>query len=132
MDQVVISLLSPDVPPRQIEPWVAKHVDRLRELGRDGGLDLGRLERSSPIRGGHWLIDVRRDDRDVVPEQDVVLAMIVTDMEALGLRPQVFVVARDPGGRRSRDAHGPRAVATRQPGGAMTSRARRVTLVHRR
>ena len=113
MDQVVISLLSPDVPPRQIEPWVDRHVGRLRELGRDGGVELGRLERSSPIRGGHWLIDVRRDDRDVALEEDVVLAMIVTDMEALGLRPQVFVISREPAARRSRDGHGARAGAAR-------------------
>lgn len=114
MDQVVISLLSPDVPPRQIEPWVDKHVGRLRELGRGGGVELGRLERSSPIRGGHWLIDVRRDDRDIALEEDVVLAMIVTDMEALGLRPQVFVISREPAARRSRDGHGTRVVAARQ------------------
>ena len=114
MDQVVISLLSPDVPPRQIEPWVDKHVGRLRELGRRGGVELGRLERSSPIRGGHWLIDVRRDDRDIALEEDVVLAMLVTDMEALGLRPQVFVISREPAARRSRNGHAARAVAARQ------------------
>ena len=114
MDQVVISLLSPGVPPRQIEPWVERHVDRLRDLGRGGGVDLGRLARSSPIRGGHWLIDVRRDGRDVAPEEDVVLAMIVTDMEALGLRPQVFVISREPAARRSREGHGTRAVAARR------------------
>lgn len=131
MEQVVISLLSPDVPPRKIEPWVEKHVDRLRDLGRGGGVDLGRLERSSPIRGGHWLIDIRRDDRDVALEEDVVLAMIVTDMEALGLRPQVFVISREPAARRSREAHGTRAVAARQqparqsrPGCRASSRVR--------
>ena len=114
MDQVVISLLSPDVPPRQIEPWVERHLDRLRDLGRGGGVELGRLARSSPIRGGHWLIDVGRDGRDVALEEDVVLAMIVTDMEALGLRPQVFVISREPAARRSRDGHGTRAAAARQ------------------
>lgn len=115
MDQLVISLLSP-VPPRRIEHWVERQVDRLRARAGGGGVRLGRLARSAPSRGGHWLIEVDRDDRDMPPEEDVVLATVITEMAAIGLRPYLFVISREPGARRARGPHrAGGAVARAQP-----------------
>ena len=113
MDKVVISLLAP-VTPRTIERWVEEHVDELRAQGRGNGVRLGRLVASSPAQGGDWLIEVDRDDRDVALEDDLALALILTDMAVLGLRPQLFVVSGERGPRRSRDAHRS-AAGRRQP-----------------
>ena len=114
MDDIVISLLAP-VSPRRIQRWVEEQVDGLRAQASAGGVRLGRLVPSSPSRGGDWLIAVDRGDRDDALEDDIALAMILTDMAILGLRPRLFVIAREPGARRSRDAHGSAAGARRQP-----------------
>ena len=104
MDTVVISLLAP-VTPSTIERWVEQQVDELRAQGRSCGVGLGRLVASSPAQGGDWLIEVDREDRDVALEDDLALALILTDMAVLGLRPQLLVVSSERGARRSRDVH---------------------------
>ena len=117
MEDVVISLLAPrGAPPRSNAPWVEEQVERLRARARGLGVQLGRLTPSRPSQGGDWLIKVDRDDRDKPLENDIVLALIVRDMERLGLRPCVFVITRERGAPRSRDAHTLRAdAARRQP-----------------
>jgi hypothetical protein len=113
MDEVVISLLAP-VASQRVQRWVEEQVDGLRAQGRASGLRLGRLAASSPAQGGDWLIAVDRVDRDVALEDDIALALILTDMARLGLRPQLFVISREPGTRRSRDAHSARDDAPRR------------------
>ncbi len=113
MEEVVISLLAP-VEPRRVQHWVEAEVDRLRARGRAGGVRLGRLVASSPAQDGDWLIAVDREDRSMALKDDVALASILTDMAILGLRPRLFVVCRQPGARRSRDAHDAGAAAERR------------------
>ena len=113
MDEIVISLLAP-VAPQRVHRWVEEQVDGLRAQASGGGVRLGRLVPSSPSQGGDWLIAVDREDRDGALEDDIVLAMILTDMAILGLRPRLFVIAREPGARRSRDVHGAGAGAARR------------------
>lgn len=104
MEEVIISLLAP-VARKRMQRWVEEQVDGLRAQGQASGVRLGRLVTASPSQGGDWLIEVDREDRDVALEDDLALGLILTDMAALGLRPYLFVIARDPGARRSRDAH---------------------------
>ena len=104
MDEIVISLLAP-VAPQRIQRWVEEQVDELRAQGSGSGVRLGRLVPSFPSQGGDWLIAVEREDRDGPLEDDFALAMILTDMAILGLRPRLFVISREPGARRSRDMH---------------------------
>lgn len=104
MDEIVISLLAP-VAPQRIQRWVEEQVDELRAQASASGVRLGRVVPSSPSQGGDWLIAVEREDRDGALEDDIALAMILTDMAILGLRPRLFVIAREPGARRSRDVH---------------------------
>jgi hypothetical protein len=113
MEEVMISLLAP-VAPQRVQRWVEEQVDELRAQGRASGVRLGRLARSSPAQGGDWLIAVDREDRAVALEDDVGLALILTDMAILGLRPYLFVISRDPAARRSRDAHSSGADAARR------------------
>jgi hypothetical protein len=128
MEEVVISLLAP-VAPQRVQRWVEEQVECLRAHARANGVRLGRLVRSTPAQGGDWLIAVDRDDRAVALEQDVVLAAILTGMATLGLRPYLYVISREPGAGRSRDAHRPGvttgARASRSTGGCRGSRARR-------
>ena len=92
MDRITISLLAP-ASPRAIHAWVEEQVDELRVRGDAVGVRLGDLTPASPANGGHWLIEVDRDARDVPPECDVAVAVILTDLALLGLRPQLFVGA---------------------------------------
>jgi hypothetical protein len=132
MEEVVISLLAP-VAPQRVQRWVEEQVDGLRAHARAGGLRLGRLARSTPAQGGDWLITVDREHRSVALEHDVALASILTGLAIMGLRPCLFVISKDPGARRSRDAHGAGvsagittgARATPGAGGCRGSRARR-------
>ncbi len=89
MDDLTISLLAP-AEAHEIDPWVEEQVERLREAGKPHDLLLGRLVRARPHRGGDWLIKVDRQARAGPPEQDVVLAAIVIDLERLGLRPALY------------------------------------------
>lgn len=114
MDTVVISLLAP-VTPSHIERWVEKEVDELRAQGRASGVRLGPLTRSTPARGGDWLIAVDREDRSAALQDDLALGLILTDMAVLGLRPQLFVLSGERRGRRSRDVHRSGADGRRQP-----------------
>ena len=114
METVVISLLAP-VTPSSMERWVEAQVDELRAQGRASGVRLGRLARSTPAQGGDWLIEVDREGRAGPLQGDLALASILTDMAALGLRPQLFVVSGERRGGRSRDAHRPGADGRRQP-----------------
>lgn len=91
----MISLLAP-AEAREIDPWVEEQVERLREAGKPHDLLLGRLVRARPHRGGDWLIKVDRRARSGPPEQDVVLAAIVIDLERLGLRPALYAGTRRP------------------------------------
>jgi hypothetical protein len=113
MEDVVISLLAP-VEPQRVQRWVEEVVDGVRAQARASGVRLGRLVRSTPAEGGDWLIDVHREDRSVELEQDVLLATIMTGMALLGLRPYLFVISREPGARRSREAHPSGADARRR------------------
>ena len=113
MDAVVISLLAP-VDARPAQQWVQERVDALRARAQATGVRLGRLAASHPREGGDWLIEVTRDERDVALENDVALAAIVAELEYLGLRPCLFVIAREPGGRRPRDVHRSGADAARR------------------
>ena len=113
MDEIVISLLAP-VAAHRIQRWVEEQVDELRAQASASGVRLGRLVPSSPSQGGDWLIAVAREERDGPLEDDVALAMILTDMAMLGLRPRLFVVAREPAARRSRDPHSSGAGAARR------------------
>lgn len=106
MNEAMISLLAPvGVAPQQIDIWVEEHVYRLRSRWRISGVGIGELTRSSPSQGGHWLIDLDLRARTGPLEKDVALAGIITDLERLGLRPQLFVVTGERGARRSSDAH---------------------------
>ena len=89
MYDLMISLLAP-AEPHEIDHWVEEQVERLRHAGEPHDLLLGRLVRARPHRGGDWLIKVDRRARAGPPEQDVVLAAIVIDLERLGLRPALF------------------------------------------
>jgi hypothetical protein len=101
MDQVMISLLAPtNVSPERIDAWVDEQVYRLRSRWRISGIGIGELRRSSPSKGGHWLIDLDLCARTGPLEQDVAVAGIIIDFERLGLRPQLFVLA--PGRRHER------------------------------
>jgi hypothetical protein len=113
MEEVVISLLAP-VPAQRVQRWVEEHVDGLRARALARGVRLGRLARSSPARGGDWLIAVHRDDRAMALEQDVALASILTELATLGLRPHLYVISREPGAPRSRGAHDAGADAMRR------------------
>jgi hypothetical protein len=93
MDQVVISLLAPacDEDP---ECWIEQQVDRLRNEALARGVRLGPLERSTPSRGGDWLIAVDRVLHDDMPlEKDITLAGVVTALGWLGLRPHLLVIS---------------------------------------
>lgn len=114
MEEVVISLLAPVAAP-PVQRWVQEQVDELRAQGRADGMRLGRLVRSTPIQGGDWLITVDREDRDVALEEDLALGLILSDLAALGLRPCLFVIDREPGPRRSREFHRAGADAARRP-----------------
>lgn len=114
MDTVVIALLAP-VAPSRIERWVEAQVDELRAQGEANGVRLGRLTRSTPERGGDWLIKVDRDDHATALRDDLALGLILTDMAVLGLRPQLLVVSGQRSGRRSRDVHRRGADGRRQP-----------------
>lgn len=114
MEDVVISLLAPVPPPRRKARWVEEQVDRLRAQARSLGVQLGRLTPSRPSQGGDWIIKVERDHRDKPLEQDITLALILTDLARLGLRPCLFVITRERGTRRSRDAHRSRTDASRR------------------
>ena len=116
MDEVImISLLAP-VAPQRVARWVEEQVDVLRAEGRAMGVRLGRLIRATPSQGGDWLIEVERDEGDTPLEEDMALALILTDLAILGLRPYLFVITRDPSARRFRDAHSPRTdTSRRQP-----------------
>jgi hypothetical protein len=94
-DGAMISLLAPvGVSPEEIDEWVEERVYRLRARWRFTGVGIGRLTRSCPSEGGHWLIELDLRARTVPPSRDVALAAIVTDLERLGLRPRLFVSAR--------------------------------------
>lgn len=94
MNEAMLSLLAPvGVAPQQIDMWVEEQVYRLRTRWRVSGMGFGELRRSSPSEGGHWLIDLDLRARTGPLEKDVALAGIVTDLERLGLRPQLFVRA---------------------------------------
>lgn len=95
MYELMISLLAP-AEPHEIDEWVEEQVQRLRDAGEPHGLLLGRLVRSRPQQGGHWLIKVDRRARAGPPEKDVVLAAIVIDLERLGLRPALFAATGRP------------------------------------
>lgn len=114
MEDIVISLLAPVPPPRRDARWVEEQVDRLRARARSLGVQLGRLTPSRPSQGGDWLIKVERDDRDTALEHDITLALILTDLARLGLRPCLFVITRERGTPRSRDAHRSRTAAPRR------------------
>ena len=114
MDTVVISLLAP-VAPGRIERWVEQQVDELRAQAQANGVRLGRLTRSTPARGGDWLIKVDREDRAAALEDDLALGLILTDMAVLGLRPELLVISGERSGRRSRDVHRAGADGRRQP-----------------
>ncbi len=96
MDDVVISLLAP-VSSEKTESWVEEQVDRLRGLALARGVRLGPLERSTPARGGDWLIAVDRLVDDVPLEKDVTLAGLAIEMAWLGLRPHVLVIPQPAG-----------------------------------
>ena len=89
MYDLMISLLAP-AEAHEIDPWVEEQVKRLRDAGKPHDVLLGRLVRARPHRGGDWLIKVDRRARAGPPEQDVVLAAIVIDLERLGLRPALY------------------------------------------
>ena len=89
MYDLMISLLAPGEP-REIDHWVEEQVERLRDASKPHDLLLGRLVRSRPQQGGHWLIKVDRGTRLGPPEKDVLLAAVVTHLERLGLRPALF------------------------------------------
>ena len=115
MDIVVIALLAP-VTPNRIERWVEAQVDELRAQGQASGVRLGPLTRSTPARGGDWLIGVDREDRSVALQDDLALGLILTDMAVLGLRPQLLVVSSgERRGRRFRDVHRSSGEGRRQP-----------------
>lgn len=110
MEAVIISLLAP-VARRRMQRWVEAQVDGLRAQGQGSGIRLGRLVAASPSQGGDWLIEVERDGRDVALEDDIALSLILTELAAIGLRPRLFVVTREPGAQRTRDAHSAGAAA---------------------
>ena len=91
-DEVLITLRAP-VSPEKIERWVEDQVDRLREEARATGVRLGRLAPGSHPQGADWLIEVDLQDRDVELEHDAELALILTHMAVLGLRPQLLVTS---------------------------------------
>ena len=115
MYDLMISLLAPAEPRHEIDHWVEQQVERLRDAGKPHDLLLGRLVRARPHRGGDWLIKVDRRTRPGPPENDVVLAAIVIDLERLGLRPALYAST----GRRKtladarRPSHPPARVAAR-------------------
>ena len=114
METVVIALLAP-VTPSSLERWVEKQVDELRAQGRANGVLLGPLTRSTPAQGGDWLIKVDREDRAAALQDDLALGSILTEMAVLGLRPQLFVIAGERRGGRSRDVHRSGADGRRHP-----------------
>ena len=94
MNDAMLSLLAPvGVAPQQIDMWVEEQLYRLRSRWRISGVGFGELRRSCPSEGGHWLIDLDLRARTGPREKDVALAGIITDLERLGLRPQLFVSA---------------------------------------
>ena len=94
MNDAMLSLLAPvGVEPQEIDMWVEEQIYRLRSRWRISGVGFGELRRSCPSEGGHWLIDLDLRARTGPLENDVALAGIVTDLERLGLRPQLFVSA---------------------------------------
>ena len=94
MNEAMISLLAPvGVAPQQIDMWVEEQVYRLRSRWQISGVGFGELTRSSPSEGGHWLIDLDLRARTGPLEKDVALAGIITDLERLGLRPQLYARA---------------------------------------
>lgn len=106
MHDAMISLLAPvGVAPQQIDIWVEEQVYRLRTRWRISGVGIGEITRSCPSEGGHWLIDLDLRARTGPREKDVALAGIITNLERLGLRPQLFVVSGERGARRSRVVH---------------------------
>ena len=96
MHVAMISLLAPvGVAPQEIDMWVEEQVYRLRSRWRVSGIGFGELTRSCPSEGGHWLIDLDLRARTGALENDVALAGIVTDLDRLGLRPELFVRTAD-------------------------------------
>lgn len=94
MDNAMISLLAPvAVSPQDIDEWVEELAYRLRARWRFTGVGIGRLVRACPSEGGDWLIELDLRGRSGPPEKDIALAAILTDLERLGLRPQLFVGA---------------------------------------
>ena len=94
-EEAMISLLAPAAfSPHELDEWVEEHVYRLRARGRFTGVGIGELVRSRPAEGGDWLIELDLRARKGPLEKDIALAAIVTDLEQLGLRPQLFVSAR--------------------------------------
>ena len=94
--EVMISLRAP-VSREKIARWVEEQVDRLRGEARATGVRLGRLTVASPPQRGDWLVEVDVRDQNVRLEDNMALASVLTDMELLGLRPQLLVTSTGEG-----------------------------------
>ena len=90
MAEVTIALRAP-VAPKMIQTWVDERVAGLRETAWSGGVRLGPLWPAWRRQGADWLLEVDLRDREVAPEDDLILDTVLMEMKLLGLRPQVLV-----------------------------------------
>ncbi len=92
MVKATISLRAP-VSADKMEGWVAEQIDRLRDESRDSGVRVGRLSAALPPQAADWVVEVDLHGRDVPLEDDMALARLLMDIDALGLRPQLLLTS---------------------------------------
>ena len=90
VDEVTISLVAP-VSVSKIERWVKEQLDLLRDQAGSMGVRLGHLRPASDGQDADWLVEVDLRDRAVPLEEDIALASMLTDLQLLGLQPQLLV-----------------------------------------
>ena len=88
MGDITIALRAP-VAGKRIERWVEQHVDSLRDAAWSSGVRLGRLWPAWRREGPDWLLEVDLRDRQLAPEDDPLLDLILMEMTLLGLRRRV-------------------------------------------
>ena len=88
MGDITIALRAP-VAGKRIERWVEQHVDSLRDAAWSRGVRLGRLWPAWRREGLDWLLEVDLRDRQLAPEDDPLLDLVLMEMTLLGLRPRV-------------------------------------------
>jgi hypothetical protein len=89
MGQITIALRAP-VAAKPIGRWVEQEVEGLRAAAWSSGVRLGRLWPAWRGQAADWLLEVDLRDRQVDPEDDLLLDSVLMEMKMLGLRPHVL------------------------------------------